>query len=98
MRCSDALYGPFVLADDLLELPPKFVDNASWQSRQWNLIAIMRKNLKPNSRRQVSLIPFAVDLAHQIGHRDTAAARDLLDAAPERFFQADARLVTADDN
>jgi hypothetical protein len=92
------LDGPYIFADDLLELPPELVDKAGWQIRRWNLIAIMRKNLKPNGRRQISLFSFAVDLAHQMGHCDPAGIRDFLDAAPERFFQADARLVAADDN
>jgi hypothetical protein len=92
------LDGPYIFADDLLELPPEFVDKAGRRIRRWNLIAIMREHLKPNSRRQISLISFSVDLAHQIGHCDPAGIRDFLNAAPERFFQADARLVAADDN
>jgi hypothetical protein len=52
----------------------------------WHLIAIMRENLQPNSRRQISLVRLAIDLTYQV-QRKSAPARGLLHATPKRIFQ-----------
>src|SRR5882724_3942912 len=49
-------------------------------------------------RRQVALLAGCVDLADQLGQRHAAYPGNLLHAAPERLFEADAGLVAADND
>src|ERR1700712_5380987 len=53
---------------------------------------------KPDRRRQVALLAVAVDLADQFGQRHVSQARNFLHAVPEGFLEADAGLVTGDDD
>src|SRR5215510_8773486 len=51
-----------------------------------------------NRRRQIALLTIAVDLADQLRQRHVARARNFLHAVPECLFEADAGLVTGNDN
>src|SRR5882724_13080451 len=49
-------------------------------------------------RRQITLLAGGVDLADQFGQRHAAYPGNLLHATPERLFETDAGLVTADND
>ena len=51
-----------------------------------------------DGRRQVALLPAAVDFADHGGQCHLLAMRDFLQAAPERVFETDAGLVAGDDD
>src|SRR3982074_3688425 len=62
------------------------------------LLTIVIEHEQADGRGQIAVAAVVVDRGDQLGHRQVAAARDLLQRRPERIFETDAGLVTGDDD
>src|SRR5262249_1741113 len=62
------------------------------------LVAIEVEHEQANRRRQVAVLPLGIDRGDEVRQGHVAPAGDLLEPLPERILEADAGLVTSDDN
>jgi hypothetical protein len=62
------------------------------------LIAILPEHEQADRRRQIAVLPIAIDRRDKVGQGQVALVRDLLEPLPERILKADTRLVASDDD
>src|SRR5262249_32479871 len=63
-----------------------------------NLVAEMREDEEANGGRQVAVLPGRVDGRNDLGQGHAARPGDFLQRLPERVFEANAGLVTGNDD
>jgi hypothetical protein len=63
-----------------------------------NLIAILPEHELADRRRQIALLPIAIDRRDKVGQGQVALASDLPEGLPELILKADTRLVASDDD
>jgi hypothetical protein len=62
------------------------------------VVAPMLEHEQPNGRRQIAVFALLVDVADQLRQMNAALARNIPQRVPEQILQADAGLVTPNDN
>ena len=73
-----------------------FMLGLAWSPPSAALVVVEHE--QPDRRGQVALLAIAVDFSYQLGERVTPLPGDILHAAPECIFDADAGLVAANDD
>ena len=63
----------------------------------FQLLAVEVENEQPDGRGEIAVLAIGIDVGQQGGYRRMPISGDFLERAPERVFQADARLVPCKD-